>query len=128
MKIKLYQSPTLPFGCMVFYEYDKKTDERYCCDVITKIYHNKPLSFEKMCCENLLVPLFDLLKNFNDEFTLKNWLIDNHFEKLFGNDEFEIYKNSLYYYDKMNIKVNYNIPVYAVYRKDLPPQNTMKVG
>ena len=81
-----------------------------------------------MFIENVLVSLFYLLKKFDDELTLKNWLIDNHFTKLFGNDEFEIYQNSLYYNNRMDIKVNYNIPVYAVYLKDTPPQNTMEVA
>jgi hypothetical protein len=128
VEIKFYQAPILPFGCMVFYEYDKKTDERYFCDVITKIYHDKPLSFEKMCIENVLVSLFDLLKKFDDELTLIKWLIDNHFTKIFGNDEYEIYKNSLHYNNRMDIKVNYNIPIYAVYRKNTPPQDNREVA
>jgi hypothetical protein len=129
MKLRFYQSPTLPFDCMIFYEYDKKTDERYSCDVITKTYHDKPLSFEKMCSENVLVSLFDLSKDFDNELTLKNWLIDNSYKKLFGNDCYEIYTAPLQYNSRLNMKINFSIPVYAVWmKKDTPPQNTMEVA
>ena len=129
MKLNFYQSPILPFGNIIFYEYDKRKDEKYYCDVITKIYHDKPFSFETMCGENVLVSLFDLLKDFDNELTLKNWLIDNNYSKLFGNDEYEIYKTTLQYNSRLDMKINYSIPIYAVYmKKDTPPRNTMEVA
>lgn len=123
MKLKFYQSPILPFGSVVFYEYDKKKSERHYCDVITKLYHDKPFSFEKMCGENALVPLFDLSKDFDNELALKNWLIDNNYKKLFGNNEYEIYTTSLFYMSYLDMKTNYNIPVYAIYIKKDAPTN-----
>lgn len=127
MKLNFYQSPMHPFGSMIFYEYDKKKDERYYCNVITKIYYDKPFSFETMSKENVLVSLFDLSKSFDNELTLKNWLIDNSYQKLFGNDEYEIYTSSLRYISRLDMKIDYSIPVYAVFmKKDTPPQNTME--
>jgi hypothetical protein len=129
MKLKFYQSPLLPFGCMIFYEYDKKKDERYYCDFITKIYHDRPFSFMKMCNENILVSLFDLSKDFDNELTLKNWLIDNEYKKLFSNDEYEMYTTQLRYNNRLDMKINFSIPLYAVWmKKDTQPQNPMEVA
>jgi len=115
MRIEFYQTPILRFNTIMFFEYDKKQDERYFCDVIDNLYYDKPFSFQKMCVENMLIP-FDLSKDFENELTLKNWLIDHKYEKLYGNEEYEIFRNGLNYQCGYDMKINY-IPMYAVYEK-----------
>jgi len=116
MKIEFFQSPTLPFGSLVFFSYKTKKDTRWLCEVIDKFDYDKPLSFEDVCRENILVPL-DISKDFENELAMKNWLMDNKFDKMYGNDDYEIFSKKFDYISRVDMKMN-TVPFYAVYKKN----------
>ena len=116
MNLQFFESPVLPYGRLICFHNDKCKDDKYSLDIIKKIYFDKPFTFEQVCIENGLIPL-DISKKFSDELIMKNWLINQNYNKIFSNDDYELFTKELYHIKRFET-YSKSVPIYAVWIKE----------